>query len=175
MCLYTDKNKPEIAKTDIKVFKCFRSIRERYSSKPYRELRTLYIDEPVTHEEAVGRVPLSGKSRQEPDLHNGKYRVGPGYIHAFLTMDAAKAAVRGYFVGKDWYHPVIVEAVIPKGTPYFKGVGPHDIESIAAENMVIGKQLECYVDYKFYECDAYYASLDKANMAKSQREIQPFD
>lgn len=175
MCLFTETNKPEIADTDIKVFKCFRSIKERYSSKPYRDLRTLYLEHDVSRDEASGKIPFRGRNHREPDLLEGKYRVGPGYIHAFLDFETAKEVTRKHFIGKDWYHPVIVEAVIPKGTPYFRGVDSHDVPCIAAEAMIIGKQLECYVEREFHECESYYAALDKANKSKSQKETQPFE
>lgn len=172
MCLYSKSKEPKTAEEDIVVYKCLRSVKERYSSSKYRNLNSIFMDEPVTHgENHVGKV-LTGKNWREPKIDDGMYKIGPGYIHAYTYIEDAKNTIRDHFIGMEWYHPVIVEAVIPKGTKYYEGRDGYGTMSLAAEKMVLGKHIECYVDYKFRECDSYYASLEKEKQA---RETQPFD
>lgn len=174
MCLYSKSKEPKTAEKDIVVYKCLRSVKERYSSSKYRNLNSLFIDEPVTHgENPFGKV-VEGKNYVLPryDKAADEYQVSAGYIHAYTCLEDAKATVRAHFIGMEWYHPVIVEAVIPEGTKYYEGRDSYGTMSLAAEKMVLGRHIECYVDYKFHDCDAYYASLEKEKKAK---ETQPFD
>ncbi len=172
MCLYSKSKEPKTAEKDIVVYKCLRSMKERYSSSKYRNLNSIFMDEPITREENhVGKV-VSGKNRREPKIEDGMYVIGPGYIHAYTCLEDAKNTVREHFIGMEWYHPVIVEAVIPEGTKYYEGRDGYGTLSVAAEKMVLGRHIECYVDYRFHDCDSYYASLEKEKQAK---ETQPFD
>lgn len=172
MCLYSKSKEPKTAEKDVVVYKCLRSVKERYSSSKYRNLNSIFMDEPVTHgENHVGKV-IIGKNWREPKIDDGMYKIGPGYIHAYTCLEDAKNTVRDHFIGMEWYHPVIVEAVIPKGTKYYEGEDGYGTLSVAAEKMVLGRHIECYVDFRFRECDSYYASLEKEKQA---RETQPFD
>lgn len=175
MCLKTKDNNPKIAKEDIVVYKCFRSVKERYSSKKYRDMRTLFLEEKVSYEEMIGKVPFIGKGKNEIkyDDKAGEYSIGKGYIHAYLDRETAKRVVHDYFIGKDWYFPVVVKVTIPKGTKYFEGTDTYGLLCIAAEQIVIGKCLDCFVDHKFYNFDEYVSSLEKSKA--SSQEKQPFE
>ena len=174
MCLYSKSKEPKTAEKDIVVYKCLRSVKERYSSSKYRNLNSIFIDEPVTHgENPFGKI-VEGKNYVLPRYNKAtdEYEVSSGYIHAYTCLEDAKATVRAHFIGMEWYHPVIVKAVIPEGTKYYEGRDGYGTLSVAAEKMVLGRHIECYVDYKFHDCDSYYASLEKEKRAK---ETQPFD
>lgn len=175
MCLKTKDNNPKIAEEDIVVYKCFRSVKERYSSKKYRDMRTLFLEEKVSYEEMTGKVPFIGKGKNETkyDDKTGEYSVGKGYIHAYLDRETAKQVVHDYFIGKDWYFPVVVKVTIPKGTKYFEGTDTHGLPCIAAEQIVIGECLDCFVDHKFYNFDDYVSSLEKSKASSQER--QPFE
>lgn len=174
MCLYSKSKEPKTAEKDIAVYKCLRSVKEHYSSSKYRDLSSIFIDEPVTRgENHVGKVVI-GENRREPKAEDGMYKIGPGYIHAYTCIEDAKNTIRDHFIGIEWHHPVIVEAVIPEGTEYYEGRDGYGTMSLAAEKMVLGRYIECYVDFRFRECDSYYASLEKEK-EKQARETQPFD
>ena len=173
MCLKSITETPKIAKEDIVVYKCFRSVKERYSSKPYRDMRTLFLEKEVSHDEMTGKVPFVGKGDREVTHVKDHFRVGAGYIHAYLLKDVAKQVLHDYFIGKDWYFPVVVKVTIPKGTKYFEGNDTHDLPCIAAEQIIIGECLDCFVDGKFYDFNEYVSSLEKTKSASHER--QPFE
>ena len=184
MCLFTETNKPEIADRDIKVYKCFRSVRETYSSKKYRDLFTLFLHRPVTHDEACGKVPLVGKVEKDvmipestkdpkaPRQYKDKWTVDVGYIHAFTEREAAVEVMRKNFIGREWYFPVVVEVIIPKGTPYFEGIDSKGYPCIAAEMVIVGQYLDCLIDNKIRDYGETVAALEKVKTKEEKEEFE---
>lgn len=176
MCLYTKDSEPKVAQTDIKAYKCFRSVREVYSSKPYRDMTTLFLGCPITHEEATGKVPLIGKNHKEPrkvtSFDTEWTEVGSGYIHAFTDRETAVHVMKNNFIGRDWYFPVVAEVTIPKGTVYYEGIDNKGFNTYAAEKMVVNGYHECLVDNKILDYTSYVAVLEKTVKA---REKQVFE
>ena len=182
MCLISNEEKPKIAEHDIKAYKCFRSVRETYSSKHYRDLYTLFLHRPVTHDEATGKVPLVGKVEKDvmvpvsskdpkaPKQFKDKWTVDAGYIHAFTSREAAVEVMRKNFIGREWYFPVVVEVTIPEGTPYFEGVDTKGYPCFAADKVVVGKYLDCFIDNKLRDYTESVAAIEKEKPGKQEKE-----
>lgn len=185
MCLKSISGKPMVAENDIVVYKCLRAIKERYSSDSDPKMCTVFLDIPLTHEEAFGKVSIKPREKDAHvervdtpsvyghDCMETVFNVGRGYIHAYIDYDQAKQFVKNHFIGKDWYFPVIVEAVIPKGTEYFKGVDSYGTACIAAKELRVAKYRECIVDR---EVKDYYDFMKESKKNKTQRrEKDPFE
>jgi hypothetical protein len=124
MCLIPEVNKIEIAKEDIKVFKLL----ERNGRSPFQG--TFYHLGETKRAKAFSDV--NGRTFTKdlaPDT--GIYKG----IHAFQNLPKALNEMR--FNGEIGFPSFIVEAIIPKGTKYIKGVD-NDIVSL---KLVIGKAI----------------------------------
>lgn len=175
MCLITKDNKTKIAETDITVYKCFRSVKENYSSKKYRDMRTLFLDFPVSYDEMTGKTLFIGRGDKTAKYRaeDSVYEFGSGYVHAFMDRETAKMVMQKYFIGNEWYFPVVAKVTIPAGTEYLEGTDSHGEPCIAAERIVIGKCLDCLSEGKIRDFNEYVNRIEKAKAAA--KEKRPFE
>lgn len=124
MCIYTEKEKPFVAKQDITCYKIL-----RVGSNRIRDLYTPFIHHPVTVGEAVNALYPDEPLYFDDDVY--AFCVTWQGVHAYQDEATAfKKAVAGMI-------PCVARCTIPAGTEYWKGRN----SDIAAKELRIEKIL----------------------------------
>ena len=117
MCLYTNKEKPEVAEEDITVYKYVKKVRE--ASGKVR-LMSPYTEKIEYTEDTLIKDPLFRPTADLTDDGRGEFRYEVSYgLHSFGSKEDAvdRAKISRYLDAEN----CVVECVIPKGARYWKG------------------------------------------------------
>lgn len=134
MCLYTTNKEPFIAKEDIICYKILVKTKIPFMYKT-PIVRTKLIKIPLFQKtfKAKGSSKVYGIK-----IHwSGVWEVAEGYIHTYLTAEAAISNVSHVIDEGEGCR--IFKCIIPKGTKYFKST---ESDTLASEKIVICNKIK---------------------------------
>lgn len=178
MCLIAKKPgdlvRLEYASEDIVAYKVVISTGNKYTEK--RKFLSGFMYKEITDAEIRGINPFSAP--YVIPFPETQSRIEGGCIHSYINLKDALWYMQ-QFVGTADHYPTIFKVIIPKDTPYYKGVqitanGFKD--SYASEKIVFKEQMYCRIKNTDYEYKKYKVEEDEQNKKKKlSHEKDPFE